>query len=181
MSAPSGRQGPLRAAVAVLVVGFLVVWLVKPIGNPCPDLASLPSGSSASSSPSFSPPGSRTCTYTVPGGTQATAKHVPWLDWIVLALLAAAVAAAVRAASPEGRRARAGRSAAAPGRRRAGSPGGQAPPASRSQPEPVEPAERRRRPPASRDPDAPRDAAERERARRERAARARDRRGPPRS
>ena len=109
---PAGWQGPLRAAVAVFVVGFLFVWLVKPLGNPCPDLASLPQGSTAGSSPSLAPPGSRTCTYTATAGIKATAKYVPWLDWIVLLLVAAAVAGVVRMLSPAGRsagRARAAR------------------------------------------------------------------------
>ena len=100
---PAGWQGPLRAAVAVFVVGFLFVWLVKPLGNPCPDLTSLPQGSTASSSPSLAPPGSRTCTYTATAGIKATAKYVPWLDWIVLLLVAAAVAGVVRMLSPAGR------------------------------------------------------------------------------
>jgi len=95
---PSHRwQGPLRAAAAVFIAGFLVVWLVKPIVDPCPELDRLPQGSTASSSPSFAPPGTRTCTYTAAGGTQARATRVPWLDWIVLMLLAALVAGAVRA------------------------------------------------------------------------------------
>ena len=158
MSPPSGWQGPVRAAVAVLVVGFLVVWLVKPIGNPCPDLASLPSGSTASSSPSFSPPGARTCTYTVAGGTEARVKHVPWLDWIVLVLLALAAGGAVRFLSPAGRQAREGRLS----------------------PREREPrADREPRASAGREPSGPteRDAADRERARQERAARDRARRG----
>ena len=186
MSPPSGWQGPVRAAVAVLVVGFLVVWLVKPIGNPCPDLASLPSGSTASSSPSFSPPGARTCTYTVAGGTEARVKHVPWLDWIVLLLLAAAAGGAVRFLSPAGRQAREGR---LPPRERE--------PRATRQPKPSEPEpEPERAPRAARQPKPPkperaprasagqepprtteRDAADRERARQERAARDRARRG----
>ncbi len=152
-------QGPLRAAGAVFLLGFLAVWLIKPIGEPCPDLERLPPGSTASSSPSFVPPGARTCTYTAAGGTEATSKYVPWLDWIVLLLLAALAGGAVAIASPARRAERAPR------------------------PEPAE-----REPRASREPHAPhaarapraerapsaageRDAAERERARRERAER----------
>ncbi len=154
---PSGWQGPLRAAVAVFLVGFLFVWLVKPLSNPCPDLASLPQGSTASSSPSLAPPGSRTCTYTATAGIKATAKYVPWLDWIVLLLIAAAVAGVVRMLSPAGRSA---------GRQRATRPERLARPSSAA------------RPPRgaaggqpSRGSAGERDAGERERARQERAAR----------
>ncbi len=156
-SSPAAWQGPLRAAVAVFVAGLLVVWLIKPLGNPCPDLGTLPQGSSASSSPSFSPPGSRTCTYTTAGGIKATAKYMPWLDWIVLLLLAAAAGGAVRMLSPAGRAAREGRA---------------------ERPRPAEPTPKpARRPRASSAvPSSERDAAERERARQERAARDRTRR-----
>jgi hypothetical protein len=159
----------LRAAVAVFVVGFLVVWLVKPIGNPCPDLGSLPQGSSASSSPSFAPPGSRTCTYTAAAGVKATAKYMPWLDWIVLLLLAAAAAGVVRALSPAGRRA---------GEERAARPArAQRPPRTERAPRVERPPRVARvpKPRASpgREPSPERDAAERERARQERAARER--------
>ena len=143
-------QGPLRAAVAVFVLGFLVVWLIKPIGNPCPDLERLPQGSSAASSPSFAPPGTRTCTYTAAGGTKATSKYVPWLDWIVLLLLAAVAGGAVAALSPA-----------------AGAP--------REPKEPKQPrapkAPRAARSQADEAPSGERDPAERERARQERAAR----------
>jgi hypothetical protein len=90
---------PLRAATVVLVVGFLVVWLIRPIGNPCPDRGVLPQGSSTSSSPSLAPPGTRTCTYMTPDGTKATVHYVPWLDWFVLALLAGLVAVVVQRAA----------------------------------------------------------------------------------
>jgi len=46
----------VRLAVAILLAGVLVVWLVKPIGDPCAQLDRLPHGSTAKSSPSFSPP-----------------------------------------------------------------------------------------------------------------------------
>jgi hypothetical protein len=100
---PSGWQGPLRSGVAVLLAGLLVVWLIKPIGDPCPDLGRLPHGSTASSSPSFSPPLTRSCTYTTAGGIQAHARYVPWLDWIVLLLVASLAVGAVRVLSPVGR------------------------------------------------------------------------------
>jgi hypothetical protein len=164
---PASWQGPVRIAIAVLVAGFLVVWLVKPIGNPCPDLDRLPQGSSASSSPSFSPPGARTCTYTAAGGIRAESKYMPWLDWIVLLLLAAVAAAAVRVLSPVsgGGGARAPRGEREPRGERAPSLD-RAPRADPSPPPPpTEPAHS----PAS---SGERDAAERERARRERAERA---------
>jgi hypothetical protein len=157
---PARWQGPVRIAVAVFVAGFLVVWLIKPIGNPCPDLDRLPQGSSASSSPSFSPPGSRTCTYTAAGGIKAESKYMPWLDWIVLLLLAAVAGAAVSVLSPVSGGARAPR---APREPRVG----REPRAPRADPSPPPP------PPSERaSPSGERDAAERERARRERAERA---------
>ena len=118
---PAGRARCARRSRSSSL-GFLVVWLIKPIGNPCPDLERLPQGSTASSSPSFAPPGTRTCTYTAAGGTKATSKYVPWLDWIVLLLLAAGVGrrGAVAALSPA--RARGRRARTAPPRRRAPEP-----------------------------------------------------------
>lgn len=86
----------LRIAATVLVLGALVVWLVAPIGNPCPDLGRLPSGSTSASSPSFSPPLTRRCTYTTTDGTRARSRYVPWLDWIVLLLVAGAAATVAR-------------------------------------------------------------------------------------
>jgi hypothetical protein len=93
-------------AVAILVVGVLAVWLVKPIGDPCPDIDRLPQGSSARSSPSFSPPLTRTCTYTAAIGIEARARYVPWLDWVVIVLLAALAGGLASVVSPAGRRAR---------------------------------------------------------------------------
>lgn len=182
---PASWQGPLRIAVAVFVAGFLVVWLIKPIGNPCPDLDRLPQGSSATSSPSFSPPGARTCTYTAAGGIRAESKYLPWLDWIVLLLLAAVAAAAATVLSPvsgggTARAPRAEREPRAPRQPRApraareprAPQAGRAPSLDRApredpppSPPPTEPD-----PPSS--PVGERDAAERERARRERAERA---------
>jgi hypothetical protein len=158
-SPTTGWQGPLRAAGAVFVLGFLVVWLIKPIGNPCPDLGRLPQGSTASSSPSFGPPGTRTCTYQAAGGIEATARYVPWLDWALLLLLAGIAAAGVALASPATAEERAPR----PERPE------REPRAAREKRAPREP----RAPRAPRTPPAggERDAAERERARRERAER----------
>ena len=144
LDGPTGWQGPLRAGVAVLLAGLLVVWLVKPIGDACPDLGRLPLGTTASSSPSFSPPLTRTCTYTTSGGIQAHSRYVPWLDWLLLVLLATLVVGAVRLVSPVGGGSR------EPGRDRP----------------PREPRAERA-PPVS----AERDDAERERARRKRAER----------
>lgn len=105
-SPPARARGPLRLAVAILVVGLLAVWLVKPIGDPCPDIDRLPQGSSATSSPSLSPPLTRTCTYTAAIGIQARALYVPWLDWIVIVLIAAAGGGLASLLSPPARRAR---------------------------------------------------------------------------
>lgn len=105
----------LRIAATVLVLGALVVWLVAPLGNPCPDLDRLPSGSTSSSSPSFSPPLTRRCTYTTTDGTQARSRYVPWLDWIVLLLVAGVAATVARFASvPRARVERAQRAPRAP-------------------------------------------------------------------
>jgi hypothetical protein len=189
--APARWRGPLRAAVAVFFVGVLVVWLIQPIGDPCPDLSRLPQGSTAHSSPSLSPPGTRTCTYTAAGGTQARARYVPWLDWIVLALLAALAAAAVSLASPATRRARTQRPAR-PGRDDRPAAPARPPRASRAEgvrgvsqrgaPKPHAPPEGEERPARGGGGERPsravpeRDPAERERARRERAERDRSRR-----
>jgi hypothetical protein len=174
-------QGPLRLAVAVLVVGVLVVWLVKPIGNPCPDLDRLTQGSTATSAPSFSPPLTRTCTYTAALGIEARVRYVPWLDWLVIALIAAVAGGVARLVSPAGRRPREPRPAKEPPAARPGRPAKE-PPAARPAKEP--PAARPERPAKepraarpSKEPraaagGAERDAAERERARRERAERA---------
>jgi hypothetical protein len=152
----------LRAGVAVFLVGFLAVWLVKPIGNPCPDLGSLPQGSSASSSPSLAPPGSRTCTYTAAAGIKATKRYMPWLDWLVLLALAAAAAGAVRMLSPAGKRARA---------KRAGRGARPARPEREPRAEPQPRAERQPRSTRGPSPSPPteRDAAGRERPRRPRS------------
>ena len=141
----------MRLAIAVFLAGALSVWLIKPIGNPCPDLSRLPQGSSAKSSPSFSPPGSRTCTYTAAGGIQATSKYMPWLDWIVLLLLAGVAAGAVRALVPAS--------------------GGAREPRAAKEPRALRAAEEPRDPPPAAPTSAERDAAERERARAERDAR----------
>lgn len=141
----------LRIAATVFVLGALAMWLVVPVGNPCPDLGKLPPGSTSSSSPSFSPPLTRMCTYRTADGTQAQARYVPWVWWLLLALVAGAVGAV---ASLGGRR--------APRAPRAPRP---------------ERAERPERPDREPRPAAGRDEAERERARRERAERARRDRG----
>ena len=97
----------MRAGVAILLVGLLFVWLIRPIGNPCPDVDKLPSGSDGSSSPSFVPPLTRTCTYTTPDGTQARRRYVPVVDVAALLLLAGVVGGAIGLAGPGGRRERA--------------------------------------------------------------------------
>jgi hypothetical protein len=97
-------RGALRAAAAVFLLGMLVVWLIRPIGNPCPDVGKLPSGSTSSSSPSFAPPLTRMCTYTTPDATKARRRYVPVLDALVLALIAGLVGGAIELLGP-GRRA----------------------------------------------------------------------------
>lgn len=88
-------SGGVRAAVALFVVGLLLIWLIRPIGNACGDLDKLPSGSTASSAPSFTPPITRTCTYTTPDGTRASKRYVPMLDVFALLLAAGVVGGAI--------------------------------------------------------------------------------------
>jgi hypothetical protein len=82
------RVSATRVALAVFVIGALGVWLIRPIGNACPDLGKLPAGSRSSSAPSFVPPLTRTCTYTTAGGIEAHQRYLPIVDWIVLAVVA---------------------------------------------------------------------------------------------
>lgn len=159
MSAPA-----FRAAAAVFVVGLLFVWLVRPLGNPCPDVDKLPGGSEGSSAPSFAPPLTRICTYTTPEGTQARKRYVPVLDLVALLFVAGLLGAAIGMAGP-GRPEGGAEREHAPRRDRAPRP---------EQPEPSPIArvvgdERsgRERDAAQRE----RDALERERARQEREAR----------
>ncbi len=93
-------SGAVRAALAVFAVGVLGVWLVTPIGDACPDVGRLPAGSQSSSSPSFAPPLTRTCTYTTTGGTQARQRYVPVVDWLILAVVAGVVGVGVGLAGP---------------------------------------------------------------------------------
>ncbi|MBW3609339.1 MAG: hypothetical protein KY463_13525, partial [Actinobacteria bacterium] len=93
----------MRAGVAVFLIGLLFIWLVRPIGNPCPDVDKLPSGSDGSSAPSFVPPLTRTCTYSTPDGTQARRRYVPLIDLVALLFAAGVVGAAIGLAGP-GRR-----------------------------------------------------------------------------
>jgi len=90
----------MRAALAVFALGVLGVWLVKPIGDACPDVGRLPAGSQSSSSPSFAPPLTRTCTYTTIDGTQARQRYVPVVDWLIVAVVAGVVGAGVGLAGP---------------------------------------------------------------------------------
>ena len=142
--------GAIRVAVAVFLVGVLAVWLVRPIGNACPEVDRLPPGSSGSSAPSFAPPFTRTCTYRTPEGTEARKRYVPVVDWIALAVLAGLAGGAVALLGPQGR-------TREPRVRRERRPARSGPPA-----------------PAGDDGGRrERDMEERERARRERAARRR--------
>jgi hypothetical protein len=98
------NRGPLRAAGLVFVLGLLFIWLIRPIGNACPDVDMLPSGSTASSAPSFAPPLTRTCTYTTPDATKARKRYVPVMDVLALALVAGIVGGAIALAGPGRRR-----------------------------------------------------------------------------
>lgn len=97
--------GAVRAGVAIFVIGLLFIWLVRPIGNACPDVDKLPRGSEGSSAPSFAPPLTRTCTYSTPDGTQARKRYVPVLDLVALLLVAGLAGGAIGLAGP-GRRER---------------------------------------------------------------------------
>jgi hypothetical protein len=103
-------MGGMRAGVAILLIGLLFVWLIRPVGNPCPDVDKLPSGSHGASAPSFAPPLTRTCTYSTPDGTQARRRYVPLVDLLALLVVASVAGGAIGLAGP-GRR--------APGPRRA--------------------------------------------------------------
>jgi len=123
---------PIRAGLAIVVIGLLFIWLIRPIGDPCPDVDKLPSGSSGSSAPSFAPPLTRACTYSTPDGTQARKRYVPLLDLVALLLVAGLVGGAVSLAGP-GRRELRERAASASHR-----PPGREPPPSAA-PAPVAP------------------------------------------
>ncbi len=155
-------RGGVRAAVAVFLVGLLFVWLIRPIGNPCPDVDKLPSGSTGSSAPSFAPPLTRSCTYSTPDGTQARRRYVPAIDLVALLLLAGVVGGAIGLAGPGGREPRPERAARQPR-------------ATRAEP-PQAPADEQPPAPAGEQPQRERDAArrERERAERERARQERE-------
>ena len=90
----------VRVGLAVFVLGAFGVWLVKPIGDACPDVGRLPAGSQSSSSPSFAPPLTRTCAYTTADGTQAHQRYVPIVDWLVLAVVAGVAGVGVGLAGP---------------------------------------------------------------------------------
>lgn len=96
--------GAVRAGVAIFAIGLLFVWLLRPIGDACPDVDKLPSGSSGESAPSFAPPLTRTCTYSTPEGAQARTRYVPVLDLVVVALVAGVGGAAIGLAGPGRRR-----------------------------------------------------------------------------
>jgi hypothetical protein len=108
------NAGAIRSAAAIFLLGMLVVWLIRPIGNPCPDVDKLPTGSTGSSAPSFAPPLTRMCTYSTPEGTKAHKRYVPVVDVLVLAVLAGAVGGAVGLLGPGRRRARPERRAGPP-------------------------------------------------------------------
>jgi hypothetical protein len=105
---------PIRAGLAIFVIGLLFIWLIRPIGNPCPDVDKLPSGSSGSSAPSFAPPLTRTCTYSTPDGTQARQRYVPVLDVVALLFVAGLAGGAISLAGHGRRAPRRPRSAAPP-------------------------------------------------------------------
>ena len=128
------RVSATRVALAVFLIGALGVWLIRPIGNACPDIGKLPAGSRSSSAPSFAPPFTRTCTYATVGGIEAHQRYVPVVDWIVLAVLAGVAGLGVTLLGGAGAPGAAGRTAEVDG-----------PPGWLAEPKPPPPA---RRPPA---------------------------------
>jgi hypothetical protein len=90
----------VQVALAVFLVGVLGVWLVKPIGDACPDVGRLPAGSTSGSSPSFAPPLTRTCTYATADGTEVHKRYVPVVDWLILAVVAGVAGAGVSLLGP---------------------------------------------------------------------------------
>ena len=104
-----------RVALVVFLLGALGVWLIKPIGDACPDIGKLPAGSRSSSAPSFTPPFTRTCTYTAAGGIEAHQRYVPIVDWIVLGVLAGVVGLGVALLGGSGPQSAPGRKAGVDG------------------------------------------------------------------
>ena len=170
----------VRVGLAVFVVGVLGVWLVKPIGDACPDVGLLPAGSQSSSSPSFAPPLTRTCTYTTADGTEAHKRYVPIVDWLILAVVAGVAGAGVGLLGPgSARPERAPKPERAPRPERAPKPESAPKPERAPRPERAPKPERAPRPerapkpePAPAPPETAEErAAQREREREERARR----------
>lgn len=85
----------MRVALGIFLVGALLVWLgVMPVLSGldvCLDFAAQPEGSSSSSGPSLSPPGTIVCEYRAPSGDVTRETYVPWFEWLVLAIVAAGI------------------------------------------------------------------------------------------
>ncbi len=164
------RVSATRVALVVFLIGALGVWLIRPIGDACPDIGKLPAGSRSNSAPSLAPPFTRTCTYTTAGGIEAHQRYVPIVDWIVLGVLAGVVALGVALLGGSGAPRAAGRTAEVDGRpdwiADAKPPPPLPRPARRTPPAPAPPA-----PSLDGDSEAATRAAQRELERRQRARR----------
>ena len=85
------------AGLAVFALGFVVAWVAGPPFEVPPERlcgTELAERSSYATSPSAIPAGATECVVTTPDGRTLTHDYVPWTEWLRLALLAAAVAAA---------------------------------------------------------------------------------------
>ena len=94
------RRHPAVLALCVFVLGFAVVWAgFSPIAEDpllfCPGgLAA--EGTDIRAEPALWPPGTTRCVYSTAAG-RSSRIHVPWDEWVALALFAIAVGVAASA------------------------------------------------------------------------------------
>jgi hypothetical protein len=84
---------PVLIAGAVAVAGFLLTWLLGgTLNEPDPiDFCGLvvPEGAAFHMEARWWPPGTGTCVVETPGAVREQ-LHVPWVEWLMIALVAAA-------------------------------------------------------------------------------------------
>lgn len=99
MTAISAPRWPILLASCVLVVGLSFVWVgPEPLWSArCLQQSSTtgPEPTGFSYGVALWPPGTE-CKYTFSDGTQKRSTYVPWAEWLAVAVLAAAAAAASR-------------------------------------------------------------------------------------